>query len=86
MYWHNKLAASTYARNRKLYMLISAGQVTLAGYSKGKIYGMLNCASGKRMKLAHRVFFSNEVEAITMGYRPCGKCMYEKYKLWKNKS
>ena len=44
---------------------------------------MLNCKSGKRLKVKHRVFFSSETEAIQQGYRPCGHCMREKYKDWK---
>jgi methylphosphotriester-DNA--protein-cysteine methyltransferase len=82
MYWHSRLGTSKYAKSRKLHSLIATGQIALGGYSKNKIYGMLNCSSGKRMKLENRVFFINEQEAIMMGYRPCGNCMYKTYKLW----
>ncbi|HEY1202931.1 MAG TPA: Ada metal-binding domain-containing protein [Niastella sp.] len=56
----------------------------MGGYSHGKIYGTLSCASGKRMKAENRVFFQNEAEAIAAGYRPCGHCMRKKYLEWKN--
>jgi len=36
---------------------------------------MLNCHSGKRMKKENRVFFKNENEAISLGFRPCKNCM-----------
>jgi len=38
------------------------------------------------MKKENRVFFSSEQEAINNGYRPCGHCMIEKYKIWKKTS
>jgi methylphosphotriester-DNA--protein-cysteine methyltransferase len=38
------------------------------------------------MKTENRVFFSSEEEAINSGYRPCGHCLPEKYKLWKAKT
>jgi hypothetical protein len=31
-----------------------------------------------------RVFFANEATAIAAGYRPCAKCMKDKYLLWKS--
>ena len=52
------------------------------GNEKLKIYGILNCKSGKRMKRENRVFFETEVEAIRNGYRPCGHCMRGAYKKW----
>jgi methylphosphotriester-DNA--protein-cysteine methyltransferase len=63
---------------------IRSGQITLGGYRKKKIYGTLRCSSGKRMKTANRVFFKDEEEAVSYGYRPCAHCMPEKYKYWKN--
>jgi len=59
------------------------GDVTLGGYKKAKIYGLLTCSSGKRMKVENRVFFKDEAEALLNGYRPCGHCMKEKYEQWK---
>jgi methylphosphotriester-DNA--protein-cysteine methyltransferase len=58
--------------------------VCLAGNRKLKIYGLLNCASGKRMKMKNRVFFQSEDEALNSGFRPCGHCMNVKYKVWKD--
>ncbi|MBC7830089.1 MAG: metal-binding protein [Chitinophagaceae bacterium] len=60
--------------------------VCLAGNSALKIYGILNCASGKRMKKKNRVFFRSFKEANELGFRPCGHCMKEEYKKWKNGS
>jgi methylphosphotriester-DNA--protein-cysteine methyltransferase len=37
------------------------------------------------MKVVNRVFFQNEQEALTNGYRPCGHCLREEYKAWKVK-
>jgi methylphosphotriester-DNA--protein-cysteine methyltransferase len=59
------------------------GTITLAGNSSLKIYGLFTCSSGKRMMKKNRVFFKNETEAIQLGYRPCGHCMYDQYKKWR---
>lgn len=59
-------------------------EILLGGNAKLKIYGSLNCASGKRMLRANRVFFSTEKEAAENGYRPCGHCMKPAYNAWKN--
>ena len=58
-------------------------EVVFAGNKKLKIYGVLSCSSGKRMKEENRFFFSSEQEALNNGYRPCGHCMIEKYEIWK---
>ena len=63
--------------------LIKSGAIRLGGHIPGKIYGTLSCPSGKRMKRENRVFFENEEEAQQAGYRPCGRCMPEKYRVWK---
>jgi len=60
------------------------------GYRKGKIYGRLDCKSANRAiakggYVKHRVFFKDEETAIKAGYRPCAKCMPEKYTKWKMK-
>ncbi|HWV74071.1 MAG TPA: Ada metal-binding domain-containing protein [Pseudosphingobacterium sp.] len=83
MYLHLKLADTFEARKRKLGSLIHSGAISLGGYRKAKIYGLLSCPAGKRMKTENRVFFKDEKEAIENGYRPCGTCLPEKYKLWK---
>lgn len=55
--------------------LIRHGVIVLGGNKRLKIYGRLNCKSGKRIKKANRVFFQHEAEAIALGYRPCKNCM-----------
>jgi len=45
-----------------------------AGWRPGKIFGRLDCKSGKRMKKENRVFFLIWQDAINAGYRPCKKC------------
>ena len=62
---------------------IKQKEVRLGGNRRLKIYGTLNCNSGKRMNRENRVFFSSEKEAITCGYRPCGHCLKSKYNEWK---
>lgn len=59
-------------------------QIGYGGNKKLKIYGMLHCYSGKRMKKENRVFFHSISEATQNGFRPCGHCMREAYKNWKN--
>lgn len=61
-------------------------EIILAGNEKLKIYGSLSCLSGKRIKMENRVFFESEKNALENGYRPCGYCMKEKYKNWKDGS
>jgi len=54
---------------------IRRGVVVYAGNAKLGIYGKLNCWSGKRMKRQNRVFFVNEKEALSFGFRACRHCM-----------
>lgn len=82
---HIDIGRTIEERQKVVGSLIRNGDVTLGGYRKGKIYGLLNCSSGKRMKVENRVFFKDEAEALINGYRPCGHCMKEKYKIWKDK-
>ncbi len=70
----------------QLTQLVRSGEIALGGNKQLRIYGTLNCKSGKRMKMGNRVFFSSEEEAIAAGYRPCGHCMRDKYLAWKNSS
>lgn len=51
-----------------------------------KIYGTLDCGSGKRLKLENRIFFKTEADAISLGYRPCGHCMKAAYKSWRSQN
>lgn len=60
----------------------------LGGYRRKKIYGRLDCRSANAALMRggyakHRVFFASEEDAISAGYRPCGKCMKERYLKWK---
>jgi len=64
--------------------LIRQKKIAFAGNGKLKIYGLLKCNSGKRMKRQNRIFFATEQEAGEVGYRPCGHCMRETYQKWKN--
>ncbi len=63
----------------ELMRLVHAGKIKFAGNKKLRIYGKLNCASGRRMKRGNRVFFSSQEEAELLGYRPCRKCMRHEY-------
>jgi methylphosphotriester-DNA--protein-cysteine methyltransferase len=69
--------------SRDLVYLLKSKLIRFAGNSQLKIYGTLQCASGKRMKKENRVFFKNETEALTLGFRPCGHCLRNKYHQWK---
>jgi hypothetical protein len=83
MFYHYKLGNSPGAIRQQLSRLIHSGEITLGGYSKEKIYGTLHCSAGKRMNIINRVFFKDEAEALQEGYRPCGRCMPDKYRQWK---
>ena len=72
--------------DKVLFHKIKRQEICFGGNKKLKIYGLLTCKSGKRMKRENRVFFSTEQEAIENGFRPCGHCMRTKYKNWKNGS
>jgi hypothetical protein len=63
---------------------IRQGSICFGGNKKLKIYGTLQCRSGKRMKWENRVFFSTEEDALQHGFRPCGHCMKQAYQKWKN--
>ena len=80
---HTTLGDTPFKRSRHLKMLLDKKEIALAGNSKLRIYGTLNCPSGKGMKVQNRVFFSSEAEAVQLGYRPCGHCMRTEYKQWK---
>jgi hypothetical protein len=83
MVHHIQLGNTKAERSKNLGILIRKGTIHLGGYKKARIYGLLTCSSGKRMKVENRVFFQDEKEAIAAGYRPCGHCLPEKYKQWK---
>lgn len=61
---------------------------TLGGHRAQKLYGRLDCptaltyvAKGTYQK--NRVFFHSEEDAIACGFRPCNRCLPEKYAAWK---
>ena len=64
----------------------------LAGNRELKTYGRLDCGlptcrfpdKGRPPKAPPiRVFFADEATAIAAGYRPCGGCLPQRYRLWK---
>ena len=69
---------------------LSTEKGTIGGNGKGKVYGRLDCPMAIRTikqygnaYTDYRVFFKDEATASAAGYRPCGNCMREHYKLWK---
>ena len=58
------------------------------GNRRERIYGRLDCPSAARAIAAGgyvggRVFFADEATAISAGYRPCARCLPERYSVWK---
>lgn len=80
---HTDLGSTPFARLRVLADLVKRKEISLGGHRPGKIYGLLSCRTGKRMKVENRVFFRDEMEAIEQGFRPCAVCMPDGYKAWK---
>ena len=80
---HSALGETPFAQLRQLKKLLNQDKIQFGGNANLKIYGTLNCKSGKRLNVKNRVFFANEKEAIENGYRPCGHCMRKAYQLWK---
>ena len=79
MIYHNNIS------RLKLLKKVKNGEIVLAGNRNAKpqpIYGTLQCKKGKRLKVTDRVFFLSEDEAKVAGYRPCGSCLHNKYRLW----
>ncbi|MCT7660256.1 Ada metal-binding domain-containing protein [Mycobacterium deserti] len=61
---------------------------TVGGHRAAKIYGRLDCASARRAianggYVAQRVFFADEATAVVAGYRPCARCLPDRYRAWK---
>ena len=81
---------------RRLYLLLGADGTlqtsrlpgTFGGNRRLKIYGRLDCPSAMRALpkgyARRRVFFLDEAAAIAAGYRPCGRCLPERYRAWKD--
>lgn len=67
----------------ELHQALKQGSLTFAGHRSARIFGRLDCASGKRMKREERVFFADAAEALALGFRPCGRCMKDAYAQWK---
>lgn len=80
---HTDIDTRPFARSRKLLLLIRSGRIAIAGNKQLKIYGTLQCSSGKRMWVGKRVFFRDKAEAMDAGYRPCGHCCRIAYLQWK---
>ena len=64
---------------------------TLGGHRATRIYGRLDCPSALRAierggYVKHRVFFADEAEAIAAGYRPCARCLPDRYRDWKQRT
>lgn len=70
--------------NISLRNQIKRGVICFGGNANLKIYGKLNCGSGKGMKKQNRVFFASEIEARQLGFRPCGHCLKKQYYEWKS--
>jgi hypothetical protein len=67
---------------------LSETKGTLGGHRRNKIYGTLDCAGAARWiakghYVKQRVFFADEATAIAAGYRPCARCLPERYRAWK---
>jgi methylphosphotriester-DNA--protein-cysteine methyltransferase len=64
---------------------------TLGGHRATRIYGRLDCPSALRAierggYVTQRVFFADEAEAIAAGYRPCARCLPDRYREWKERT
>ena len=63
----------------------------VGGHRATRIYGRLDCPSALRAidkggYLKQRVFFADEATAVAAGYRPCARCMPDRYRLWKTRA
>lgn len=74
-----------FSGNRLLYGMIYSNIIYFAGNSNLKIYGKLDCSSGKKMYRKNRIFFGSSAEAVKNGFRPCARCMKNEYLKWKEK-
>ena len=82
---HIELGLNDAERRKNLSKMIHNEAIALGGHRKARIYGLLSCPSGKRMKIENRVFFRDETEAVAAGFRPCGRCRPIAYTKWKAK-
>jgi len=74
---HNDIGRQELRKNIKTRSIQYAGNFRL------KIFGLLSCRSGKKMKSKNRIFFKTKTEALAAGFRPCGHCMRDDYRQWK---
>ena len=81
------------------YTLIGADRVVyqseqpgaIGGHRAARIYGRLDCPSALRAidrgrYARHRVFFADEATAVAAGYRPCARCLPDRYRAWKKRA
>lgn len=73
-----------YIDDAELHQKVKQKEIIYGGNLNLKIYGTLQCKSGKRMKPKNRVFFKTVEQAKELGFRPCGNCLRGDYKIWKN--
>ncbi|GIS12483.1 MAG: hypothetical protein CM15mP115_16340 [Alphaproteobacteria bacterium] len=66
-----------------LRRLIVTGHIRYGGNRRLRIYGRLDCALGKRMKRASRVFFGDADEA-RRGRFSSWHCLRDDYARWKD--
>lgn len=83
---HIDLGENFFSRLRILFVLLQQNKIRYGGNIQLKIYGKIDCTSGKRMQVKNRVFFIHEAEALQAGFRPCGHCMRKEYLQWKKLS
>ena len=62
---------------------------TLGGHRRQRIYGRLDCPSALRAiasggYVTHQVFFADEATAVATGYRPCARCLPQRYARWRS--
>lgn len=67
-----------------LHRMIRDGRLTFAGNRRLKIFGRLDCRTGRRLGRENRVFFATRSEAEGCGYRPCARCLRAAYDVWKS--
>ena len=84
---------------KKMYTLIGADGKPYLSEEKGEfggnketgVYGRMDCSAALRALsldtrdhyIQNRVFFKDEATALAAGFRPCGRCLREKYKQYK---
>jgi AraC family transcriptional regulator of adaptative response / DNA-3-methyladenine glycosylase II len=67
----------------------SATPGSLGGHRRNRGYGRLDCPAAlswiaRGHYVRHRIFFAGEASAIAAGYRPCARCLPERYAAWRD--